>query len=473
MNKLIRSTLCIIYLLSLLHFEIEAVKAKITSALKFKMDDVEEGQIIVATSQGNTNNKITAQWIDFTFPLDSVNSQKIIDSSLSTVDFADNSINSTELNAEISTEKIADNTIEYTKIQQIEPNKITGTFSAQKMSRGSLPVSYVVDQNGGGHFTTLQSALYQVEYDASENNIEPPGARVYIQPGIYDGEREVYQSYHNNLVIEGAGESTVLKNFTFNFLGENITLQNFTLMQTVSTSVSLIFSGERNFNVFNCTISGGYFAIGSNYGVNNINIIGNKIVTNVASVFNFGPGFSDGYRAIVIAYSKNVRIEDNFISFPSDPTVTCFGIIHGGINQNYPQYASQNICIKGNTIEHQGGVGVYLAMTHSSSLTMTNNIISGNGVNLLCDQSFAVINNNIFSGSNTSVLFNSSSQMNCVSGNIADGSIAFQNTANSGNAVFYNIADSISINGADTTTQPGNTTSGNNINDLDELNAIF
>ncbi len=413
----IRSLISVIFFLSNFSYLSAGNTVKInTDKQKVKGSGATVGQIVMANS---VDGKIKAKWSDLT-----VGSSQITDGSLAAADLGDNSVTSIKIqNNSIESEDIAD-----------------GSILAPKMAPNALPVTYVVDIGGSGHYTSIQSAL---------SALPSSGGKVFIQPGTYNENLTVPVS---NVTIEGCGLATTISTSSgdgINALSaSNISIRNLNIIVNGIGNDGILF-GLPNCEASNCSINTQSKGISGN-GANNLRLFANTFTNTGINIQN----------------SSNVLIRDNQI----DITISAAD----GTGIDILSTCSQ-ISIIGNHLNVGNQFfGIQLSGTASSFTTVSNNIISGTtGIGILSEHSCVTISGNIvklaFIAGGDSIVLGSTAFRNAVTGNYCIGNINSENLGDGDHTFYGNIADNILSDAS--TSQPNG--AGTGIDDVNDLNRIF
>ncbi|KPJ66085.1 hypothetical protein AMJ44_09075, partial [candidate division WOR-1 bacterium DG_54_3] len=277
---------------------------------------------------------------------------------------------------------------------------------------------WIVDQAGGGNFTTIQDAI----------NNSNDGDTIYVWAGTYYENVLVNKSVSligngtSNTIIDGSDSGNVVE-----VISDWVNITGFTITNTTSTGIYLNSCDLNTIYANNITSTGrGIRVFDSCYN----NISGNDIsyndygidLTALSGTFNNTIQGNDIHSntdfGIYLFVANDNEIKDNFI-YDNNEGITLNWSFHNTISKNeiqlntysgiyFTRYSDNNI-ISGNNISgsiHGIFSKKYWPTSHSWYNTISNNTIfdNVNGLTFLYRDSNTIVNNNI--SSNTDYGFN-------------------------------------------------------------------
>ena len=368
-----------------------------------------------------------------------VTSSKIADGTITSSDIADGAITSNKISSNaVTSDKISDGTVGTSDLAD-------DAVTADKIASGVLSATFVVGKNGD--FTDIQTAV-----DA----IGTAGGSIFIREGTYNIGSDDINITKANLKIFGSGPATIISGTDQIFdiaAATNISISDL----TASTSSSIhecfsVRSNSDNIRIENCVITEGNIGADFTSSCDLFKIISCSFSSSIT-----------GYIAIDCG-GDNGLIANNNISIDSTTSSVGIRLGTGDSNRIIGNYISADL--------H----GIYLNNSFGEKVVVSSNTVDTLDVAstaITSSNDHAVISGNMIDSNGIAIELASSATFNSVTGNtIVDGDVVSLRPSNSGHSFYGNVLASgtITVDPSDNSTQPGNTSGGSGVDDLDEMN---
>jgi hypothetical protein len=267
-------------------------------------------------------------------------------------------------------------------------------------STSAWSATWIVDNTGGGDFTTIQAAVNA----ASGNdiiNVVGTGTNYTENVNIPGGKNQLslIGVVGSGLpVLDGSGVAN--PKVAFRVSSDNVTIKNMVIQNyNFGGAINVDFgSGSRGVGIESLIASSGHdFSNNTinncNWGIyvregNSISITNNTITNNVAT--SHGSGYPNTGGAGIAVVSAGVSLDQNTIQNNTVTTSAHHGIFFGRTLAGGTPVGGDNVVINNNAITSSGGFGIYVNnIKPNDALRIENNVLNSNNAGLRLAQNAA------------------------------------------------------------------------------------